>query len=125
MTFGYVQPFSFQIGTPSAIKVAGVRHGVTEITLSDGRLVRASLHIKDVKPSAERPGSLDISYNVITEVMVKPSVPICKCTKRFSKTMLGFATPLASPACCGGCGARPPLKPVSCRSRKNCPSPRD
>ena len=63
MTFGYVQPFSF-LGTPSAIKVAGVRHGVTEITLSDGRLVRASLHIKDVKPSAERPGSLDISYNV-------------------------------------------------------------
>jgi hypothetical protein len=76
MTFGYVQPFSFQIGAPSKIKVAGVRHGVTEITLSDGRLVRASLHIKDVKPSAERPGSLDVSYNVITEVMVKPSVPI-------------------------------------------------
>jgi hypothetical protein len=76
MTFGYVQPFSFQVGALSAIKVADVRHGVTEITLSDGRLVRATLHIKDVKPSAERLGSIDISYNVITEVMVKPSAPI-------------------------------------------------
>jgi hypothetical protein len=74
MTFGYVQPFSFQIGAPSAIKVAGVRHGITEITLGDGRLVRATLHINDVKPSAERPGGLDVSYNVITEVTAKPSV---------------------------------------------------
>ena len=71
MTFGYAQPFSFKIGAPPAIKVAGIRHGVTEITLSDGRLVRATLHIKDVKP-----GSVDISYNVVAEVMAVPSVPI-------------------------------------------------
>jgi hypothetical protein len=76
MTFGYVQPFSFQIGAPSSIKVAAVRHGVTEITLSDGRLVRATLHVKDVKPSAQKPGSLNISYNVVTEVMAIPCVPI-------------------------------------------------
>jgi hypothetical protein len=76
MTFGYVQPFSFKIVAPPAIKVASVRHGVTEITLSDGRLVRATLHIKDVKPSAQKPGSLNISYNVVAEVMATPSVPI-------------------------------------------------
>jgi len=76
MTFGYAQPFSFKIGVPPAIKVAGIRHGVTEITLSDGRLVRATLHIKDVKPSAQKPGSVDISYNVVAEVMAVPSVPI-------------------------------------------------
>ena len=76
MTFGYAQPFSFKIGAPQAIKVAGIRHGVTEITLSDGRLVRATLHIKDVKPSAQKPGSVDISYNVVAEVMAVPSVPI-------------------------------------------------
>jgi hypothetical protein len=76
MTFGYAQPFSFKIGAPPAIKVAGIRHGVTEITLSDGRLVRATLHIKDVKPSAQKPGSVDISYNVVAEVMAVPSVPI-------------------------------------------------
>ena len=75
-TFGYAQPFSFQIGVPPAVKVAGIRHGVTEITLSDGRLVRATLHVKDVKPSPQKPGSVDISYNVITEVMAAPSVPI-------------------------------------------------
>jgi len=62
MTFEYVQPFSFQIGAPSAIKVAAVRHGVTEITLSDGRLVRATLHVKDIKPSAQKSGGLNISY---------------------------------------------------------------
>jgi hypothetical protein len=76
MTFGYVRPFSFKIVAPPAIKVASVRHGVTEITLSDGRLVRATLHIKDVKPSAQKPGSLNISYNVVAEVMATPSVPI-------------------------------------------------
>jgi hypothetical protein len=29
------------------IKVSAVRHGVTEITLSDGRLVRATLHVAE------------------------------------------------------------------------------
>jgi hypothetical protein len=76
MTFGYTQPFSFQIGAPQLVKVAGVRHGVTEITLSDGRLVRATLHVRDVKSSPQKPGSVDIAYNVVTEVMAAPDVPI-------------------------------------------------
>ena len=78
MTFGYVQPFSFRIAPTPEIHVASVRHGVTEITLSDGRFVRATLHIKDVKISAQRPGDIDISYNVVAEVMAIPSVPILK-----------------------------------------------
>jgi len=49
MTFGYTHPFSFQIGAPPAPTVSSIRHGVTEITLSDGRLVRATLHVKAVK----------------------------------------------------------------------------
>jgi hypothetical protein len=76
MTFGYVRPFSFKIAPPPAIHVASVRHGVTEITLSDGRLVRATLHVKDVKLNAQKPGSVDISYNIVAEVMAIPSVPI-------------------------------------------------
>jgi len=76
MSFGYTQPFSFQIGAPPAIKIAGVRHGVTEITLSDGRLVRATLHVRNVKPNAQKPGSVDISYNVVTEIMPAPDAPI-------------------------------------------------
>jgi hypothetical protein len=75
-TFGYTEPFSFQIGAPQAVKVARVRHGVTEITLSDGRLVRATLHVKNVKPSSQKPGSVDISYNVVTEVTAVPDIPI-------------------------------------------------
>jgi hypothetical protein len=75
MTFGYVRPFSFTIAPPSAIHVASVRHGVTEISLSDGRLVRATLHVKDVKINAH-PGTVDISYNVVAEVVAIPSVPI-------------------------------------------------
>jgi hypothetical protein len=39
MNFGYAQPFSFKLGLQPELKVAGVRHGVTEITLSDGRVV--------------------------------------------------------------------------------------
>jgi hypothetical protein len=76
MTFGYVQPFSFTITPPPAIRVASVRHGVTEITLSDGRLVRATLHVKDVKINAQNAGGVDISYSLVAEVMAIPSVPI-------------------------------------------------
>jgi hypothetical protein len=76
MNFGYAQPFSFKLGARPELKIAGVRHGVTEITLSDGRLVRATLHVKTVKPNPNKPGALDISYNVITEVMATPDTPI-------------------------------------------------
>ena len=76
MIFGYVQPFSFTIAPTPAIRVASIRHGVTEITLSDGRLVRATLHVKDVKINAQKPGDVDVSYNVVAEVMAIPSVPI-------------------------------------------------
>ncbi len=76
MQFGYSQPFSFQIGSrpepKPEPKVASVRHGVTEITLDDGRLVRATLHIKTVTTDPNKPGSIDISYNVVAEIMTTP-----------------------------------------------------
>jgi hypothetical protein len=75
-TFGYAQPFSFQLGMPPSVTVTGVRHGVTEITLSDGRVVRATLHVRDVKLNPQKSGSVDIAYNVVTEVMSTPDVPI-------------------------------------------------
>jgi hypothetical protein len=81
MTFGYAQPFTFKLqrvparlGSAPVMKVTAVRNGVTEITLSDGRLVRASLQIKEVNQSRQKPGSLDISFNVVTEVIAKPDV---------------------------------------------------
>jgi hypothetical protein len=76
MNFGYAQPFSFRLGPRPELKVAGVRHGVTEITLSDGRLIRAMLRVKAVKPNPKQPGGLDISYHVITEIMARPDTPI-------------------------------------------------
>ncbi len=75
MTFGYAQPFTFKLGgTPT--KITAVRQGVTEIMLSDGRLVRASLEIKGINPSRQKPGSLDISYTVITEIVKQPELPV-------------------------------------------------
>lgn len=76
MNFGYAQPFSFQLGGRPQPKVARIRHGVTEITLSDGRLIRVTLHIKAVTPNPKRPGVLDISYSAVTEVMAEPDTPI-------------------------------------------------
>jgi hypothetical protein len=76
MHLGYVRPFSFQIGRRPEMKVSGVRHGVTEITLSDGRLVRATLHVKSVKADPKKPGAIDVSYNVIAEIMATPETPI-------------------------------------------------
>ena len=76
MTFGYAQPFSFQIGAPAGPTVSRIRHGVTEITLSDGRLVRATLHVKAVKTDPKKPGAINVSYSVIAEVMNTPDAPI-------------------------------------------------
>jgi hypothetical protein len=76
MHLGYVRPFSFQIGRLPEMKVSGVRHGVTEITLSDGRLVRATLHVKSVKVDPRKPGAIDVSYNVVAEIMATPETPI-------------------------------------------------
>jgi hypothetical protein len=76
MTFGYAQPFSFTIGARPQLTVTGVRHGVTEITLSDGRVVRATLHVKGVRPNADNRGALDISYSVVTEVVNRPDATI-------------------------------------------------
>jgi hypothetical protein len=75
MTFGYAQPFTFKIGGTPA-KVTAVRQGVTEIILSDGRLIRASLQIKGVSPSRQKPGSLDIAYSVVTEVVKRPDASV-------------------------------------------------
>jgi hypothetical protein len=76
MTFGYAQPFSFRIGSLAAATVSSVRHGVTEITLSDGRLVRATLHVNAVTIDPNKPGAVDVSYNVIAEMMPVPETPI-------------------------------------------------
>jgi hypothetical protein len=73
---GYYRPFSFQIGPRPDTKIARVRHGVTEITLSDGRLVRATLHVTSVKTDQNKPGAIDVSYNLIAEVMTAPQTPI-------------------------------------------------
>ena len=85
MQLGYVRPFSFQIGRRPETqigrrpetKVSSVRHGVTEIALSDGRLVRATLHVNSVKVDPKKPGAIDVSYNIVAEVIATPDMPIC------------------------------------------------
>jgi hypothetical protein len=100
MTFGYIQPFSFQIGGKSEpqiqsknqsknqsqsqpptqatrqSKLAGVRPGVTEVTLDDGRIVRATLHVKAVTRDPKNPVKLNIAYNIVAEIVAKPEMPI-------------------------------------------------
>jgi hypothetical protein len=76
MQLGYLQPFSFQVGPRPETKVTSVRHGVTEIALGDGRLVRATLHVKSVKADPTKPGGIEVSYNVIAEIMTAPDSPI-------------------------------------------------
>jgi hypothetical protein len=75
MTFGYAQPFTFKLGGTQA-RIRAVRQGVTEIMLSDGRLVRACLEIKGISPSRQKPGSIDICYTVVTEIVKCPDAPI-------------------------------------------------
>jgi hypothetical protein len=76
MQLGYLQPFSFRISPRREPKISSIRHGVTEITLSDGRLVRATLHVKSIKSDPNKPGALDVSYDIVAEIMAKPVSPV-------------------------------------------------
>ncbi len=81
MNFGYAQPFSFKLERSDAKSaeqhpkpiVAGIRHGVTEITLADGSAVRATLNVKSVKSNPKKPGAVDVTYSVVTETIDAPS----------------------------------------------------
>jgi hypothetical protein len=80
MHLGYSRPFSFQIGPRaeprvSETRVSSVRPGVTEIALSDGRMVRATLQVKSVTIDPNKPESMQVSYNVVAEVVAAPAMP--------------------------------------------------
>jgi hypothetical protein len=80
MQLGYSRPFSFQIGprtetAVSATTVSSVRPGVTEIVLSDGRMVRATLNVKSVTIDPNQPDTMQVSYNVVAEVVEAPALP--------------------------------------------------
>jgi hypothetical protein len=72
MQLGYIKPFSFQVGARSQPTISSVRHGVTEIRLSDGRLVRATLHVSSLQADPNKPGDVEISYRVVAEIMPAP-----------------------------------------------------
>lgn len=76
MPFGYLQPFSIRMGPRPQPHITSVRHGVTEIRLSDGRLVRATLHVGSLKANPNTPGDVEISYKVVTEIMPAPETLI-------------------------------------------------
>jgi hypothetical protein len=80
MQLGYSRPFSFQVGPRpdtkvSATTVSSVRPGVTEIALSDGRLVRATLHVKSVMVDPNKPEAIEVSYHIVAEVTAAPAMP--------------------------------------------------
>lgn len=72
MKFGYEQPL--MIAKPAEpVSIISIKHGTTEVSLSDGRIVRLSIHVQGVKPDV---ATVDVSYSVVTEVMIAPSAPI-------------------------------------------------
>ena len=73
----WIRPAIFlSIGHRPQPTVSSIRHGVTEIILSDSRLVRATLHVNAVKIDPKKPGAVDVSYNIVAEIMNTPDVPI-------------------------------------------------
>jgi len=70
--FSYDYPLIYTIGT-KPLTVMKVKHGVTEISLSDGRLVRVSMHVDGVK---EYDDKLDVNYQAVVEIMEEPSAQI-------------------------------------------------
>jgi len=65
---------------PAPLTVTKVKHGVTEVSLSDGRIMRLTLHIESVKPAAN--SNFEVSYQVITEVVREPELPILDICER-------------------------------------------
>jgi len=43
--------------------------------LSDGRMVRATLHVKSVTIDPNKPDAMQVSYNVVAEVVAAPVMP--------------------------------------------------
>jgi hypothetical protein len=39
--------------------------------------VRATLHVNSVKADPKKPGAIDVSYNIVAEVIATPDMPIC------------------------------------------------
>lgn len=72
MNFTYAHPLQISMG-PKPTSVAKVKDGVTEISLSDGRLIRISLHIDGVMEHSDK---LDVNYSAIVEVLPSPANPI-------------------------------------------------
>lgn len=71
--FKYEQPLTYTIG-PKPVSVIKVKHGVTEASLSNGQLLRLSLHVDGVSINSEN--KLDITYQVVTELIAEPNVLI-------------------------------------------------
>ncbi len=66
--------YTYGNSLPARPLIAKVKHGVTEISLSDGRLMRLTLHVQGVEQSDG--DNLEVSYQVISEVMREPELPI-------------------------------------------------
>lgn len=62
-----------ELTSPKSVHITGVKHGVTEIGLSDGRIVRLTIHVEGLKPAI---GQVDIAYVVVSEVLTSPGVPM-------------------------------------------------
>ena len=73
MKFSYDNPLVYTVG---AVHVVRVKHGVTEIVLSNGQLMRLTVHVDGVQANPEASDKLDVLYNVIVETMENSDVPI-------------------------------------------------
>jgi len=69
MKWSFDQPLVISMG-PKPISVVKVKHGVTEAKLSDGRLLRLTVHLDGVSINGE--GNLDVTHSVTAEVMAEP-----------------------------------------------------
>ena len=76
MIFSYAKPFTFQLRSVPTVRITAIRDGVTEVLLSNGKLVRATLRITGIGSNPEKPGSLDISYAIATEIADAPEIPM-------------------------------------------------
>ncbi len=72
--------YTYGNSLPARPLIAKVKHGVTEISLSDGRIMRLTLHVESVEQGEDN--QLEVSYQVISEIMREPELPILDICER-------------------------------------------
>ena len=76
MKLSYDIPLTLTTEAKPELKIESIKHGVTEIRISDGRVLRLSFHIDNLARNPQDAAGVDVAYSVVSELMPRPEALI-------------------------------------------------